>query len=78
MKHATAIVFFFAFATPAFAHMGHVGEVAGHSHWVGLAAALGAAAIAALAHKIGKDKKGKEEIDADADAEAESTEEARA
>lgn len=31
---------------PAFAHLGHVEEVAGHSHWIGLAAAAGAAALA--------------------------------
>lgn len=34
---------------PAAAHWGHVGELAGHSHWIGLAAALAAAALAALA-----------------------------
>lgn len=28
------------------AHIGHLGEVAGHSHWVGVAALAGAAAIA--------------------------------
>ena len=38
----------------AHAHMGHVGELAGHSHWVGVAAVLGAAAIAALAAKARK------------------------
>ena len=42
-------------ATPAFAHAGHLGEVAGHAHWIGLAAALGAAAIAAALVK-GKKK----------------------
>ena len=33
---------------PAFAHLGHVGEVAGHSHWIGLAGIAAAAGIAAL------------------------------
>lgn len=36
-------------AGPAQAHSGHLGELAGHDHWVlgaGLAAAAGAAAIA--------------------------------
>lgn len=34
------------FASPAHAHLGHVGEVAGHSHVLGWAALAGAAAIA--------------------------------
>lgn len=33
---------------PALAHLGHVGEAAGHSHWIGLAALGVAAAILAL------------------------------
>ena len=33
---------------PAFAHFGHIGELAGHSHWVGWAALGSAAALAAL------------------------------
>jgi len=32
---------------PAFAHVGHVAEVAGHAHWIGLAAGLGAAVLGA-------------------------------
>lgn len=35
----------------AFAHAGHVGELAGHAHWIGVAAVLGAAAIAAVLAK---------------------------
>jgi Family of unknown function (DUF6732) len=43
--------------TPAFAHLGHIGELAGHSHWIaigasGLAAAIGVAV--ALAGKKAK------------------------
>ena len=34
-------------ATPAAAHVGHWGDLAGHHHWVA-GAALGAAAIAAI------------------------------
>lgn len=34
------------FASPAAADPGHIGEVAGHAHWIGLAAAGGAAVIA--------------------------------
>lgn len=32
---------------PALAHVGHVAEVAGHAHWIGLAAAVGAAVLGA-------------------------------
>ena len=32
---------------PAFAHWGHLPELAGHSHWIGMAAAAAAAAAAA-------------------------------
>ncbi len=37
----------FIAATPAFAHAGHIGEIAGHSHWLA-AGAMGAAALIAL------------------------------
>ncbi len=33
----------------AHAHVGHLGDVAGHAHWVGIAAVAGAAAVAGLA-----------------------------
>ncbi len=68
MTRTFAATLLLASPAPALAHIGHVGEVAGHSHWIGLAAALGAAAIAALAHKIGKDKSSEDEADADAEA----------
>lgn len=38
----------------ALAHAGHVGDLAGHSHWVGWAAAAAAAAVTAWAVKRGK------------------------
>ncbi|MBU4531074.1 MAG: hypothetical protein KUA43_05935 [Hoeflea sp.] len=38
-------------AQSAFAHAGHVGDLAGHSHWLGWAAAAAAGAIAAWAIK---------------------------
>ena len=38
----------------AFAHAGHLGELAGHSHWIGVAAVTGAAIIAGLAAKAKK------------------------
>ncbi len=33
---------------PALAHLGHVAELGGHSHWLGLAGLAAAAGIAAL------------------------------
>jgi len=33
--------------TPAVAHPGHYGEAAGHTHWIALAALIGAGALAA-------------------------------
>lgn len=44
-------------AAPAFAHVGHIGEVAGHGHWIGLAALGGAAAIALAATLAGRARK---------------------
>jgi len=48
----------------AFAHPGHIGDMAGHSHWLGAAALFGAAALAgflAMKHR----KKAKDEIAAE-------------
>jgi len=58
MKSATGLAVLLASlaATPASAHLGHVGEVAGHSHWIGLAAAGAAAAIAVAVSTLGKKK----------------------
>jgi hypothetical protein len=55
-------------SSPASAHLGHVGEMAGHSHWIGVAAASAAAAIAIAVSTLGK-KKSAEEKDAEADSE---------
>lgn len=41
----------------AFAHGGHIGDLAGHSHWLGWAAAAGAGALAAWAIKRGAGRK---------------------
>jgi hypothetical protein len=70
MKTATGLAVFLALfaATPAYAHLGHVGEVAGHSHWIGLAAASAAAAIAIAVSTLGK-KKDAEEDDPETEAE---------
>ena len=36
----------------AHAHVGHLGEMAGHAHWVGLGAVIVAGAIAVVAGKL--------------------------
>lgn len=41
----------------ALAHAGHVGDLAGHSHWVGWAAVAAAAAVTAWAIKRGNKAK---------------------
>ena len=38
--------------TPAYAHWGHLGDLAGHSHWVGLGAVIVAGTIAAALGKL--------------------------
>ena len=40
-------ILLYLFPLPAFAHWGHLPELAGHSHWIGMAAAAAAAAAAA-------------------------------
>lgn len=42
----------FAISSPAYAHLGHVGELAGHAHWVGLGAVVVAGALAAAIGKL--------------------------
>ena len=37
----------FLAAVPAHAHLGHIGELAGHAHWVGLGATVVAGILAA-------------------------------
>jgi Family of unknown function (DUF6732) len=39
------------------AHVGHLGDVAGHSHWIGVAALAGAAALAGVAALKGRRKR---------------------
>lgn len=64
-------ILFILVATPAQAHLGHIGEAAAHDHWIGLAA-LGAAALAAWL--AGKGKRADSEPEADEDAEPEEAE----
>jgi hypothetical protein len=52
----SAFVAVIAMTAPAHAHLGHLGDVAGHSHWIGVAAAGAAAAIAIGLSVIGKKK----------------------
>jgi Family of unknown function (DUF6732) len=47
-------VFACASATPVFAHLGHVGELAGHSHWIAIGASGIAAAIGVAVALAGK------------------------
>lgn len=42
--------------TSTYAHVGHLGELAGHSHWVGIGAVVLAGAIAAAVGKFSEDK----------------------
>jgi hypothetical protein len=43
-------------AAPARAHPGHLGELAGHGHWIALAAGVIAALLAATLARLPKDK----------------------
>lgn len=52
------------FTTNANAHWGHLGEVAGHAHWLGLGAVVVAAGLAGLVGKLSdKDEEKEEEIE---------------
>ncbi len=64
----TATGLLIAQATTAQAHLGHVAEVAGHAHWIGLAAVAGAAAIAGAVGLLTGEKS---EDSADSETEAE-------
>lgn len=58
-------------ASPAAAHVGHIGTSLGHDHWVA-GIAIGAA-IALAAWQALKGEKAQEDADADSDADAEET-----
>ncbi len=57
----------------ALAHLGHFGDLAGHSHWIGLAGLVAAGAGAML---WGALKDGKETPDEDADSVTDGTDDA--
>ncbi len=59
---------------PALAHIGHIGEVAGHGHWI----ALGGIAIAGAIALWGGRKKSNDDTEIDDEIEDENTEEAPA
>lgn len=64
MRFTLAILIITA-AGPALAHVGHLGEVAGHGHWLG-AAALGAAIAIGLWQGLrakGRDKAAADDAD---------------
>lgn len=54
MKPALALGCLGFSTSTAFAHAGHLGELAGHSHWVGIAAIAGAAIVAGIAARAKK------------------------
>ncbi len=58
--HLTGLLTVFLPST-AFAHGGHLGELAGHSHWIGVAAVAGAALVAGLVALKDRKKKDAEE-----------------
>jgi len=58
-------------AAPAFAHPTHIIEVAGHSHWIGLAAIAAAAAAALWQAKKGRDEEASEEDETEEETDAE-------
>jgi len=54
--------------TPAHAHIGHLGEVAGHGHWIGLGLIAGAAVLGGW---LGKGRKPEADPEDDETPEAE-------
>ena len=65
--------FFMVFVAPvsAHAHLGHVGELAGHGHLIGIAAGVAAAVLAALIAKNHLSDKEDEEATDDGEPETE-------
>jgi Family of unknown function (DUF6732) len=57
----------------AHAHLGHFGELAGHSHWIGIGALTAAAALTSLVLQPRK-KDGDREAEPDCEAETENGE----
>jgi len=68
-------VLYFCAANSAFSHVGHVGELAGHAHWIGVGAIAVAAALAALLAKA-RQKNSADEVEAESGDEIEAEGEA--
>lgn len=65
------IVFCCVFLTsPAHAHLGHVGELAGHAHWVGIGAIIVAGALAGAIGKLTEKDSDETEEEVELDEEA--------
>ncbi|MEO0329921.1 MAG: DUF6732 family protein [Pseudomonadota bacterium] len=67
MRTLVTLLIFLNSSLTANAHVGHLGELAGHAHWVGAGAVIVAGAIAAW---LGTRKKDDQEISEEADDEA--------
>lgn len=63
-----------ALPLPAFAHVGHLGDLAGHSHWIALGALGIATVVGALASAKGKDRQPEAEDDPAAEEDADTQE----
>ena len=63
MRISLSLLMFFVLAGLAHAHLGHLGELAGHSHWIALGAGAVAAAIAAALGKRNVDKEKEQTIE---------------
>ncbi len=66
MRFLLQILFIVAFSSPALAHMGHVGELAGHSHVLGWGLLIGAGIAAAAIGKLTGKKEDEEASEEDA------------
>ncbi|RPE63199.1 hypothetical protein EDD53_2796 [Pacificibacter maritimus] len=72
MRHLITVAFTLI-AAPALAHVGHVGELAGHDHWIAGAALGAAAGIAIWGALKGKKKAAQQDkIDAEVSDDADS------
>lgn len=73
----TLIIFSGAFLTsPAYAHLGHVGELAGHAHWVGIGAVVVAGALAGVIGKLTENNADQDGLEQDVEEEMELGDEA--
>ena len=56
-------ILLYLFPVPAFAHWGHLPELAGHSHWIGMAAAAAAWGLRENSEDSSNDDETYEEIE---------------